>query len=307
MSTSFEQEKIRDFTVIRNAIFRDYRLTAKAKGVACQLLSLPPTWEYSIKGLATCFEDGESSIRSAISELEEYGYLRREQCREEGKFGKSKYVITDMLKCEKPFVEKPSSVNPSAVNPSAEKPPQYNTKEYNTKELNTDYINNNSVPTQKTFRKPTDGNQVTTKWQPSDNQCETEVSIGKDSIGKDSIGKDSIGDAHRGKTKRFTPPTTQEVKAYINEKGFNVDAEHFVDYYTSNGWKVGRNSMKDWKAAVRTWARNDHGNNNGAGSSKRNSISGSIRPREGDPDYYSTGSFPQASDYWGIERCEDNA
>ena len=56
---------------------------------------------------------------------------------------------------------------------------------------------------------------------------------------------------------RFTAPTVQEVKAYCIEKGYHVDAERFVDYYTSNGWMVGRNKMKDWKAAVRTWAKKD--------------------------------------------------
>lgn len=242
-NSTFEQEKLKDFTVIRNAIFKDYRLTAKAKGVACQLLSLPPTWEYSVKGLATCFGDGESSIRSAISELEKYGYLRREQNREDGRFGKSKYIITDMLKSEKPFVE-----NPMAVNPSAENPSQYNTKEYNTKELNTHSINNNSVSAQKTFRKP----------------------------------------------------TVEDVQAYIDEKGYSVNADRFIDYYTANGWKVGKNPMKDWKAAVRNWERNN-GTDNGTGGRKCSSISESIRRSERDPDYYSIGNFPMASDCFGKE------
>lgn len=55
--------------------------------------------------------------------------------------------------------------------------------------------------------------------------------------------------------KRFTPPSLDEVRAYCQERGNNVDAERFVDYYTSNGWHVGKNPMKDWKAAVRTWER----------------------------------------------------
>lgn len=59
------------------------------------------------------------------------------------------------------------------------------------------------------------------------------------------------------KRKRFTPPTVDDVRSYIREKGYQVDAEAFVDFYTSKGWKVGRDSMKDWKAAVRTWARRD--------------------------------------------------
>lgn len=52
-------------------------------------------------------------------------------------------------------------------------------------------------------------------------------------------------------------PTLDEVKAYCNERNNRVDPERFIDYYTSNGWKVGKNPMKDWKAAVRTWERSD--------------------------------------------------
>ena len=58
-------------------------------------------------------------------------------------------------------------------------------------------------------------------------------------------------------TQKFKPPTVEEVFEYIQEKGYNVDAEHFVSYYESNGWKVGRNPMKSWKAAVVTWAKNE--------------------------------------------------
>lgn len=81
---------------------------------------------------------------------------------------------------------------------------------------------------------------------------DTQVRLGKDSIGKDN----SIG----AKRSRFTPPTTEEIQAYCTEKHYNVNPEHFIDYYESNGWKVGRNSMKDWKAAVRNWDRRDKEN-----------------------------------------------
>lgn len=59
------------------------------------------------------------------------------------------------------------------------------------------------------------------------------------------------------RAKRFTPPTVEEVAAYCAERKSTVDAQRFVDYYESNGWKVGRNRMKDWKAAVRSWERNN--------------------------------------------------
>ena len=55
---------------------------------------------------------------------------------------------------------------------------------------------------------------------------------------------------------RLTRPTVEEVKEYCTERGNSVDPQRFVDYYDSNGWKVGKNPMKDWRAAVRTWERN---------------------------------------------------
>lgn len=58
------------------------------------------------------------------------------------------------------------------------------------------------------------------------------------------------------KEKKFKKPTLEEVKEYCKERNNNVNAEQFIDFYESNGWKVGKNSMKDWKASVRTWERN---------------------------------------------------
>lgn len=53
---------------------------------------------------------------------------------------------------------------------------------------------------------------------------------------------------------RFVPPTAEEVRAYCLEQGYTaVSPERFVSYYQANGWKVGKNAMKDWKAAVRGW------------------------------------------------------
>lgn len=57
---------------------------------------------------------------------------------------------------------------------------------------------------------------------------------------------------------RFSPPTIEQLKEYICSNKYNVDAERFFNFYQSKGWYVGKNKMKDWKAAVRTWVR---GNN----------------------------------------------
>jgi hypothetical protein len=63
------------------------------------------------------------------------------------------------------------------------------------------------------------------------------------------------------KKKVFKPPTVDEVRAYCDERGNSLDAEQFVDHYTSNGWKVGGKApMKCWRSAIRTWEKR-HGNN----------------------------------------------
>ena len=56
---------------------------------------------------------------------------------------------------------------------------------------------------------------------------------------------------------RFVAPGVQEVLDYCREQGYEMDAQRFVDYYTSVGWKVGKSPMKDWKAAVRNWYRKE--------------------------------------------------
>jgi len=58
-------------------------------------------------------------------------------------------------------------------------------------------------------------------------------------------------------SKVFTRPSVEDVAEYCREHSLNVDAKRFVDYYNSNGWRVGRNPMKDWKATCRNWSRTD--------------------------------------------------
>lgn len=60
----------------------------------------------------------------------------------------------------------------------------------------------------------------------------------------------------RGKNgKRFIPPSLEELSNYIQENNYSVDAETFRDFYQSKNWMVGKNKMKCWQSAVRTWAR----------------------------------------------------
>ena len=62
---------------------------------------------------------------------------------------------------------------------------------------------------------------------------------------------------NKNKGSRFTPPTLDEVTRYCSIRENQVDAESFINFYESNGWNVGKNKMRDWKAAVRTWERRD--------------------------------------------------
>ena len=83
----------------------------------------------------------------------------------------------------------------------------------------------------------------------------TQVRLGKVNKEKDItnvISKEKVDSRPRDV---FKPPTVEEVKAYCIERGNNVDPEAFVDFYESKGWMVGKNKMKSWKAAVRTWER----------------------------------------------------
>lgn len=66
-----------------------------------------------------------------------------------------------------------------------------------------------------------------------------------------------VAPQQEGKAKRFTRPSVEEVSAYCAERGNAVNAEAFVDFYESKGWKVGNSPMKDWRAAVRTWEKRD--------------------------------------------------
>jgi predicted phage replisome organizer len=92
----------------------------------------------------------------------------------------------------------------------------------------------------------TEGNKLVT-------ESNTEIEIEKEIDKEKEIEK-----SKSEKAKRFTPPTLEEVQAYCIERNNNVDAQHFIDYYTSNGWLVGKNKMKNWQAAIRTWERNGY-------------------------------------------------
>lgn len=72
-----------------------------------------------------------------------------------------------------------------------------------------------------------------------------------------NVGGVESAPARKQTAQRFVPPTVREVEAYCLEAGLRIDAQRFVDFYASKGWRVGSASMKDWKAAARNWAKRD--------------------------------------------------
>lgn len=86
-------------------------------------------------------------------------------------------------------------------------------------------------------------------WLPSGCQLVAKR-LPQNSIDKDRVDKDRVD-------KVFKPPTFEEVSAYCMERNNNIQAQHFIDYYSARNWMLGKVKMKDWKAAVRTWERND--------------------------------------------------
>lgn len=83
---------------------------------------------------------------------------------------------------------------------------------------------------------------LATTRQPTGNQVATQ----------DKLSQVNIS-ANNTIASRFAPPTPSDVENYATEKGLTIDADKFCDFYESKGWMVGKNKMKDWKAAVRGW------------------------------------------------------
>ena len=79
-----------NFTTMSNYVLRDTNLSLKAIGLMCKMLSLPPTWDYSMRGLVSICKEEETAVSTALNELKKYGYLTVKKIRDEK--GRIKYV-----------------------------------------------------------------------------------------------------------------------------------------------------------------------------------------------------------------------
>ena len=123
------------YTVIDNTIFRDTELSNKALGMLCRMLSLPDGWEFSVMGLVALSNDGKSAVMSQLDELEEHGYLVRNQVREGGKMAGVEYIVSETKMSEKPYAEKPHTEKPHTEKPTQSITNISNTYKSNNKDI----------------------------------------------------------------------------------------------------------------------------------------------------------------------------
>lgn len=128
------KNKKENYTVIDNHVFMNKNLSFKAKGLLCQMLSLPDNWNYSLEGLVALANDGISSVRSALKELENQMYFKRRRLYEDGKLAGVEYIVSETPMCENLILE-----NLKQENLILEKKAQLNTNKNKVKKESNKY------------------------------------------------------------------------------------------------------------------------------------------------------------------------
>ena len=102
-------------------------------------------------------------------------------------------------------------------------------------------------------KKTEEQKEMRTQCERIKNECERNASkVKKSKVNNKEKEKE------KEKPKRFLPPSLDEVENYISEKGYSVDAEAFIAFYTAKNWFIGKNKMKDWRAAIVTWQKREN-------------------------------------------------
>lgn len=128
--------KDRDYTVMKNIHLKDMRLSLKAIGLLCKVLSLPDNWEYSISGLVAICKEGRDAVKASLMELKEFGYLEINKLQKENGQFYYEYVIHEIpIEADSPAVD-----SPGVAFPPVDNQPELNINKLNTNKSN---INNN--------------------------------------------------------------------------------------------------------------------------------------------------------------------
>lgn len=214
------------FTTIKNKVLKGTSLSPKAIGIWVQLLSLPQNWKFSKKGLLAIINIGERGLDAGLDELQKEWlfYLRkRKPTQKEPKMHYEYLTFDQPSKDEilKIMVEEALEFD-------------IDVKEF----LGVHYVGVENVGVQNV------GLQNAGAYKESNNK---------------PLNNKKLNDVkeNSNKRKKFKKPTVEEIQVYCDERNSSINAEQFYDYYESKGWKVGNTPMKDWKACVRTWTRNN--------------------------------------------------
>ena len=203
------------FFSILNEPARDDRLSLAARGLLVFMLSMSDDWAFNVNGLTKALNISRPTLVRYLKELQAAGYL--EIRKEQNARGQ--------------FTGKSWTVY--------EIPQSHSKENRHTENLTTV----NTVVKKTDIRKNRHTENLTVKKY----QSKEIPNIKKDQ---------RVDTTTRTRTReKFTPPTLEDVTAYCLERKNNIDPQRWLDHYQNNGWRVGKNPMKDWKAAVRTWER----------------------------------------------------
>ena len=284
-----------DYTKIPNKeILNNVELTWQAKGLWAYIASKPEGWKFSIDRMARQCKSGYTATKNALDELIEYKLVIRAvkntKCGKDVQYGIYKTPIV-----ESPTVETHVGETHAGKSPAGETAVVSNTGFSKTDSSKTDgreigdsnesdVPNNGNVNVEENLRSPLNetesfaelpshltgikegevvnvppaedvGNSPAEKHSLERSESDSKAGVGS------KTNKDKVEQEKPRKTAKkrsvFVPPSIEEIQAYCNERKNRIDAEAFWAYYESNGWYVGKNKMKSWKAAVITWEKKD--------------------------------------------------
>lgn len=215
----YRVHKTDNYTAMSNHHLRDKSLSLCAKGLLSMILSLPPDWHYSISGLAAICLEGEKAVRTALNELRDRGYVVITRINPEQ--GQSR------IRYEYDIYEIPQE----QIVPETAKP-----------QVGQAYPGVHAVGEHAVVEGVLNGGQLN-KEEPS-----------KDRLSTEDILLPKQDKKKTRKAKVFVPPTVDEVRAYVKEKGYHFSADQFHEYYAAYDWHfpTGR-PVKSWKQCCVTW------------------------------------------------------
>ena len=143
-------QKTENYTVMSNHHLRNKEMSLKAKGLMSLMLSLPPTWDYSIGGLVAICKESHTSIRSALKELEQNQYLVRDRKNNEKGYFTYEYTLYEI---PSPHSEKQHTVDTHTDKKQSDKSHTENDRQINKDSLNKDELNKEKISKDKTTTK----------------------------------------------------------------------------------------------------------------------------------------------------------